>query len=135
MFILSLLACTESPVGLNEIGPTFIEVYNPRDEAVDFAGWSVEVDGERWTFDAGTVAPGSVSYAAGADDTEATWTLDLELPTQGGMLTVYDAERRRRQVIQLPVLDARTSFGRLPDGSANWQVVEPTPGMLNDAGG
>lgn len=133
MLLLTLLACGESPLGVNEIGPSWLEVYNPRNDAVDFEGWSVEIDGQSWSFGPGSVAPRSVSYAAEPADTEADWTLDLQLPADGGTLTVFDADQRERQVIQLPAFEDGASFGRIPDGSANWQVVDdPSPGRLNE---
>lgn len=140
-----MTACvaTEGPVGLNEIGGDqmddqgessgWAEVYNSTDSTVSLEGWSLDYDGAIWVLDAIDVP---------ADDLVVLWLdgepeqgmlhADFALDASGGNLQVFDDSGTLIQDISVPELDVGASYGRKPDGAANWQVIsDPSPGALN----
>ncbi|MEZ4317195.1 MAG: hypothetical protein R3F61_06815 [Myxococcota bacterium] len=130
--LFTLLACGESPMGVNEIGPDWLEIYNPSDVDVSFEGWEVGVDDQVWAFDPVPVPPMDVGMLANGSEVSGGWSMALELPIDGAEITVWDDRGRVRQEIVLPPFEAGTSFGRVPDGAPNWQVLDtPSPGDLN----
>lgn len=124
--LLSLLALTacqtdEGPVGVNEVGPTWIEFYNADPVEADLAGWTVEVDEDVFLLD-GRVGP---------DETLVVPTDGFRVAPDGAMLVVRDAAGTVVQRISVPELDDG-SYGRVPDGIANWQLLAvPSPGEHN----
>jgi hypothetical protein len=113
--------CTEDegPVGVNEIGPTWVEVYNRTAADADLTGWSIEVAGTTHGL-AGIVPAGAPLLVELTDF----------MPDERS-LTVLDAEGDVVQVIDVPDLGT-ASYGRVPDGIANWQLLPtPSPGASN----
>lgn len=146
MLLTMLLACTpsEGPLGLNELGADglieadgaehpWAEVYNATDEPASLAGWTVGVDDEVWTLPALEVpAQGFLVLSFSGDPERGADHAPFTLPADGARVEVGDDEGVLRQEIELPALDEATSYGRRPDGLANWQIIdEPSPGALN----
>ena len=121
MVLAVALGCTaeesEGPVGINEVGDAWFEVY--ASEPADLTGWVAEVGAASVALDA-SLATGEVVLFDGLD------------PIPAGPITVRNADGEVVQTIDFPTLGDGESYGRVPDGIANWQLIDaPTPGALN----
>jgi hypothetical protein len=132
MTLLAACGGDEGPVGVNEVGPGFLEVFSTDAAPVSLAGWSVATDsGASWAFPGVSIEPDGL-LLVGLDGRDADLDGELVLPEGGGLLTVLDADGAVLQEISVPALTAGRSYGRIPDGIANWQIIEdPSPGALN----
>lgn len=121
-----LVACgavDEGPVGVNEVGPDWVEVYNATDRVASLEGWSLQTPSGATLSLAGSVPALDVLMVQ----------VDELLPASGeAVLTVLDDTDSVVQTITVPALGSGESFGRIPDGIANWQLLPtPSPGGLN----
>jgi len=133
----------------------WIEIYNDGFEAVDITGWRLRdaVSDSSWRYGfEGEIDPGEVIVVYGneAYDWEEAHGFPkngLSMNNSGDTMTLVEGDLV--SVVDLityesfQVLDDR-SYGRLPDGAANWEVYDalnpldppatnlpPTPGMPN----
>ena len=136
---LLLMACTEEgegPVGVNEIASVpdpWLEIYNATDEPVSLDGWQLDLAGQTWDLPAVEVpADGMTMLFLDGQVDQGELHAPFELSITGGPLDVFDDSGAQVQAISVPEMLEGQSYGRIPDGSANWQVIEtPSPGDLN----
>jgi len=117
-----LVGCAPSPlVGLNEVGSSWLEIYNQDARVASIGAWSIQLDLRTpWTLpDSVEVQPGDVRVVDGFD-------------LAAGVLKLRDESGELVQEIDLPELESGQSYARLPDGDGRWRVIDaPTPGELN----
>ena len=136
-----------SSVVLNEVNGNdkYVELHNLTDQPVDITGWKLEKDEKLvWTAsDASqcTLAAhaylvidfvkGSENPKEAASGISAGKSVKVELKNAaGGCIDVFIRGSASWGTTISPCSD---SFGRTPDGSGPWKLIEPTPGTANGA--
>jgi hypothetical protein len=139
----------------NSMEDEWIEIYNDGFEAVDITGWRLRdaVSDSSWRYGfEGVIDPGDVIVVYGNEayaweEANGFPKNGLSMNNSGDTMTLVEADLVTvvDQVTyeSFQVLDDR-SYGRLPDGAANWEVFDalnpldppatnlpPTPGMPN----
>ena len=120
----------------------WIEVFNPRDQALDLEGFALSDDPlrpGRWRFPRRWIQPGQrvVVYASGLDRMGPGDELhtDFRIDAAGETLTLSDPEGRRVDQVAVPRLGPNESLGRPPNPEAGEWVVysksQATPGAAN----
>ncbi len=120
----------------------WIEVFNPRDQALDLEGFALSDDPlrpGRWRFPRRWIQPGQrvVVYASGLDRVGPGDELhtDFRIDAAGETLTLSDPEGRRVDQVAVPRLGLNESLGRPPNPEAGEWVVysksQATPGAAN----
>lgn len=120
-----LIGCSgrEGPVGINEVGTGWYEVYSYSETDTDLTGWTVR---------SGETEIGLFDGTIGAEELVVVELLPVGWSTASTMLEVFDDAGESVQEINVPEIGDAESYGRVPDGIANWQVIaQPTPGALN----
>jgi len=122
----------------------WIEIYNYGDEAVDIGGMHLAdnlTSASRWRVpdnnpSATTIPPHGYLLIWADDETnEGTLHATFKLSVDGEQIGLYDADGYLIDSITFGPQNTDQSYGRLPDGSDNWQVFTgPTPGASNTAG-
>lgn len=117
----------------------WIEIYNPATTAMDISGYKIYDSGgqagskPKKEFPSGTVIPAGGFFVIVVDD-----TLDsgFGLSSSGETVWLEDAASSIIDSISFPALGVDTSYGRNPNGSANWAILTPpTKGTSNISGG
>lgn len=131
-----------APVKMNEIysrgtveNPDWIEIYNPSTTQVDISGFKVYDSGgnagskPKKEFPAGTVIPAGGFFAIVVDDGELS---GFGLSSGGEKVWFENAGGVVIDSIVFPAMEETQSYGRLPDGSDNWQLLNTiTKGASN----
>ena len=118
--------------------PDWLELYNNNSSAMNLAGMSLSDDPtvpRFFTFPANTVIPGHGRLIVWCDDvvTASGLHTGFALNAEGQTVTLYAAGAVPQAVDavtfgpQVPDL----SLGRVPDGTGNWQLCQPTAGAAN----
>lgn len=134
MVVLTLLACGvgEGTLGVNEVSTAWVEVYNAEDADRTLDGWSLQLEDTRWDVPLGISVPAGGVAMLDLDEDGTGVVGGVQIPAGPSVLRVFDADGAEVQTIMVPDLGDDRSFGRLPDGAANWQVLDtPSPGTLN----
>jgi hypothetical protein len=119
--------------------PDWIEIYNPLSSQIDISGYKIYDNGgqsgskPKKLFPAGTILPAKGFYVIVVDLTGDP--SDFGLGSGGDKAWLEDASGTLLDSIVIPAItDTATSYGRLPDGSDNWQILNPrTRGSSNGA--
>jgi hypothetical protein len=121
--------------------PDWLELYNPGDEAVSLAGWTLTDDATepgKFTFAAGTVLASrafTLVWADG-DPEEGEDHADFKLSGDGEELALFDDEGALADLVTFGPQEVDVSIGRYPDGADEIQVLPvPTPGTSNVVSG
>ncbi len=117
--------------------PDWIEIYNPASTTIDITGYKIYDSGgqsgskPKKLFPAGSVIPANGFLAITVDDTAAS---GFGLSSGGEKVWFENAGGTIIDSVNLiAVVDTAASYGRLPDGSANWQLLVPrTRGFSNN---
>ena len=113
----------------------WIELYNPTDTDADISGWKLIKDGSNeYTFGAVSVPAKSYTIVFCAKKyagDEAYAHAGYNLSGSGVALALSDGENEIDSVT-VPALDDDTVWARQPDGSADFTVLFPTPGVSNN---
>lgn len=137
---------TPPPAGIalmNEINsrgttenPDWIEVYNPSSSPLDLTGFKIyDSGGQAGTkpkkeFPAGTILPAGGWFVIVVDDADPS---GFGLSSGGEEVWLENAAGEVIDNIVFPAMEAGQTYGRYPDGNANWQILYfPTPGAAND---
>ncbi|MDD5609049.1 MAG: lamin tail domain-containing protein, partial [Ignavibacterium sp.] len=118
------------------VEPDWIEIYNPSSSSIDITGYKIYDNGgkngtkPKKEFPSGSVIPAQGFLVIITDDADPS---GFGLSSGGEWVwfenttgTVIDS------VNMAAVTDPEASYGRLPDGSANWQILIPrTRGTSN----
>ncbi|MDD3664538.1 MAG: lamin tail domain-containing protein, partial [Bacteroidales bacterium] len=119
-----------------ETDPDWVEVFNAGTGSVDMSGWKIyDAGGQSGSkpkkeFPAGSVlAPGEWIIIV-VDDADAS---GFGLSSNGEKIWLENSSSTLVDSVEFPALDENTSFGRYPDGTDNWQVLNVvTKGAAND---
>jgi len=109
----------------------WIEIYNNSEEAIDLSGYLLSDDaGElgQWAFPEGT-SIGPVSYLIiWADDEPEQDGLHatFKLSSGGEILYLSDSDTTLIDVVEFPALDADATYGRFPNGTGPFEIMEPS---------
>ena len=122
--------------GIPETDPDWIEIYNPSATSVDIAGYKIYDSGgfngtkPKKEFPSGSVIPANGFLFIIVDDTSAS---GFGLSSGGEKVWFENASGIVIDSVDLiAVTDTSASYGRLPDGSSNWQILIPrTRGASN----
>jgi predicted extracellular nuclease len=114
----------------------WIEIYNPTASSIDITGYKIYDSGgnagtkPKKLFPGGSVIPANGVLVIITDDTDPS---GFGLSSSGEKVWFEDASGTLIDSVDLvAITDTATSYGRMPDGSANWQILNPrTRGTLN----
>jgi predicted extracellular nuclease len=123
------------PVVMNEIysrgvpaDPDWIEIYNPNSESVDITGYKIyDVGGKGGTkpkklFPANTIVPPNGFFVIVTDNSPDPSYFGLS--SAGEEVWLENVGGNIIDDVTFPAMpDTTTSYGRLPDGSVNWQIL------------
>ena len=123
----------------NGTSPDWIELFNAGDSAIDLSGVGVS-DGSKnrykFTFPAGSSLKSGAYLIILCDDTDAvTGELHAAFKISAAGETVYLTAPDGSDIdtVVLPELDADVTNGRMPDGSSDFALLNPTPDKSNDS--
>ncbi len=123
-----------NPLLMNEIfsrgtaaDPDWIEIYNPNNSPVDLSGYKIyDIGGQGGTkpkkeFPAGTTISAKGFFVIVVDDTTAS---GFGLSSSGEAVWLENASGVVIDNVTFPAMPvATTSYGRYPDGTTNWQIL------------
>lgn len=117
--------------------PDWIELYNASDVAADISGYKIYDSGgqsgakPKKTVPAGTVIPAKGFYVIVVDDgTESGFGLS----SAGEQVWLENASGNQIDNATFPAFETTQSFGRVPDGGANWLILNTiTLGAANSS--
>ncbi|MGV8111687.1 MAG: lamin tail domain-containing protein [Lentimicrobium sp.] len=116
--------------------PDWIEIYNATTASVDISGYKVYDNGgqagtkPKKEIPAGTTIPSKGFYVIIVDDEDAS---GFGLSSGGEQVWLENTSGTVIDDVTFPALEETQSYGRYPDGDANWQVLYvATPGSAND---
>ncbi|MEE4177714.1 MAG: lamin tail domain-containing protein [Bacteroides sp.] len=134
----------ESPIVMNEVfsrgvpeNPDWVEVYNTSNENVDLSGYKIYDGGgqsgakPKMEFPAGTIIPPKGFFVIVVDSEDEA---GFGLSSGGDIIWLENAAGEQIDNVEIPAMPIETtSYGRMPDGSDNWQILETvTRGTAND---
>ncbi|MBK9290224.1 MAG: lamin tail domain-containing protein [Bacteroidetes bacterium] len=116
--------------------PDWIEIYNASDGPADISGFKIYDNGgqsgakPKKTIPDGTIIPAKGYYVI---ETEGSGDpSDFGLSSAGETVWLENAKGNVIDEVAFPAMDASQSYGRLPDGSPNWQLLSTiTRGQAN----
>ena len=120
--------------------PDWIELYNLESRAVDLSGYFLTDDVYtplKWMFPEGTTIPanGYLVVFADSDPEQGPLHTTFNLDAAGEFIGLYGTGlmgNPELDGLDYPPFAEDFSFGRLPDGEADWGVLwPPTPGEAN----
>ncbi len=120
----------------SETEPDWLEIYNPGDAEVDMTGFGIydKVDA-KFTWPAGTVISSKSHIILICDKDMAVDdpgnVANFKLSSGGESVTLLDKEGKIIDDVDFPALDLNTTWSRIPDGTDNWEVANPTKGTAN----
>lgn len=118
----------------------WVELHNRTDTPVLLTGMylSDKVEEPRkWQFPENTEIPANGYLIVWLDDDEDApegLHANFKLSKDGEMVSLVDTDVKDNQVLDSIIFGAQetdTAYGRLPDGTGDFQVVQATPGMPN----
>jgi len=116
----------------------WIELYNNGDSAIDLAGYSLSDDPEdltKWTFPSETTIPagGYVVVWADSDDDQVGLHASFKLSADGESVVLSNTEGEIIDEVTFAEQTTDISYGRYPNGTGEFQVMEPTIGAENSS--
>lgn len=114
----------------------WVELYNNSDSSIDLGGYFLSDDPEelmKWEFPAGTVIEGKSYLIVWADDDEEQEGLHTNFKLSAAAESVILADASGTVVDEVSYIDQETdvAYGRFPNGTGNFQVIDPTFGTEN----
>lgn len=116
--------------------PDWIELYNNSDQQADVSGFKLYDTGgqtgakPKKALPAGSVIPAHGLLVVVVDDAEES---GFGLSGSGEEVWLENASGGQIDNVSFPALEESQSFGRIPDGTGSWQVLNTvTRGSLND---
>ena len=115
----------------------WIELYNPGAEAADIGGWTMTDDlaaPDTWTVPDGTTVPAGGFLLVWADKNDGGTALHADFKLSGGgeQIGLYKSDGAVADTLTYGEQETDVSFGRTPDGSDAWGIMETaTPGAEN----
>ena len=120
---------------INEVmtynSPNWIEIYNPGDSAINMEGFHIKKDNFIFTITGGIIdAKGFALFFCDAENFSNHTSFILS--SSGGNIAITDKENNSIDRVYYPQMDQSVSFGRKPDGSADFLLLNtPTPSTTN----
>ena len=118
----------------------WVELRNRTDTPVLLTGMYLsdkEDEPTKWQFPENTEIPANGYLIVWLDDDEGDLGglhANFKLSKDGEMVSLVDTDMKGNQVLDNIIFGAQetdTAYGRLPDGTGDFQVVQATPGMQN----
>lgn len=116
--------------------PDWVEFFNSSDTEIDISGYKIyDSGGQSGTkpkkeVPAGTILTPGAWYVIVVDDEDPS---GFGLSSGGEKIWFENVEGMVVDSVEFPAMEEGQSFGRYPDGGANWIVLfVPTPGAAND---
>ncbi len=118
--------------------PDWIELFNSGDELIDLSGMYLTddlTDSTAWQFPEGTfIEPASYLLVwADNDFGQSSLHANFKLKANGGVISLFASDGKT--LIDSIMYDKQlrdVSYGRIPDGSSNWEyLIISTPGLAN----
>ena len=114
----------------------WIEIYNPSSSSIDITGYKIYDSGgfngtkPKKLFPGGSIIPANGFLVIVVDDTDSS---GFGLSSSGDEVWLENGSGVVIDNITIPAMpDTATSYGRLPDGSTIWQILNPrTRGFSN----
>jgi predicted extracellular nuclease len=134
----------ESYIVMNEIysrgtvdNPDWVEIYNTSDAAIDVSGYKIYDGGgqsgakPKLAFPAGTIIPAKGFFVIAVDTPDPA---GFGLSSGGDILWLENSNGELIDNVEIPAMPVETtSYGRMPDGSETWQILQTiTKGTAND---
>lgn len=117
----------------------WIEIYNPSTAQIDLSGYKIYDSGgqsnskPKKEIPAGTTIPAGGFFVIVVDDTTAS---GFGLSSGGEKVWLENAANAIIDSITFPSLGVDSTYGRFPNGTANWAILTPpTKGTVNGSGG
>jgi len=112
------------PAGEDE----WVEIYNPSDQAVSFAGWQIA---ETYKGDIGNHESVGDELMIPARGFLVIVPSKLTLNNGGDTIYLYDPAGNLADSVTYPTLTSTKAYARIPDGTDTWDKQAPTPGTAN----
>jgi len=115
----------------------WIELYNPGSSAADLSGYGLSDSADKplfFTFPSGTIlAPKEhmIVFASKQNSTAAELHTGFALSKNGDTVVLSSPDGKIIQQVDLPTLGEDVTYGRTPDGSETFEIMEPTPAKAN----
>jgi len=116
----------------------WFELYNSGEQELDLGGWSLSggprSDEEPWVVPSGVSVPALGFLVIWADDDPEQGDLhtDFKLSKSGETLILYQPSGEQADRVEFPEQETDRSWGRVPDGSGDWQQLsDPSPAQVN----
>lgn len=115
----------------------WLELYNISSAAVDLSGKYLTdnpANTDKWEIPAGTIlSPGGYLLVwCDEDSSQGAYHANFKLSADGEFLALVDNDGSTiLDSLTFPPQTTDISYGRFPDGSANWQTLYPTPASGN----
>ncbi len=106
--------------------PDWIEIYNPNSVQVDLTGYKIYDNAgqggskPKKLFPTGTIIPANGFYVIVTDDADPS---GFGLSSSGETVWLENPSGAVIDNIAFPAMDVTQTYGRYPDGSANWQLL------------
>lgn len=115
--------------------PDWVEIYNGSEFPVDISAYKIYDPGgnagakDKMGFPAGTVIPSKGWFVIVVDDGSAS---GFGLSSAGDQIWLEDGTGTKIDSVSHPAMDIGQSYGRYPDGSANWKLSPFSRGAANN---
>ena len=116
----------------------WMEFYNDGDFPIDLSGCGLSDDSSdpfQWTFPENTILSSReylIVFASKRNSTETELHTNFALSKNGETVLLSSPNGDVLQRISVPSLAEDSTYGRSPNGSATWSIMEPTPGSANE---
>ncbi|MBX7180645.1 MAG: CotH kinase family protein [Bacteroidia bacterium] len=140
--VINELMASNSSTATDEAGEfdDWIELYNLSSEPIDLSGFYLSDDSlslTKWTFPDGSIIPGNGYYIVWADEdqTQGVNHSNFKLSATSESLTLSDTALHLIDAVVWGVQTSDISFARIPNGTGDFAITQPTFNAPNDDSG
>lgn len=136
VWINELQSANVSTLEDNGTFPDWVELYNPGSVDVTLDDFALSDDADdplKWTFSGGVALPagGYLIVFCDSDTNEGTLHTSYNLDQLGEDVVLSAPDGTLLDIVTYPLVADDFSYGRIPDGSTDWEVMSPTPAASN----